>query len=98
MCNAEDRSTPAMNLAYRRTELTEAPLVSVVMPCLNEELAIGACIEKIQRTFETANIDGEIIVCDNGSTDSSVAIAESHGRTSGPTAPSGLRQRISQGV
>jgi glycosyltransferase involved in cell wall biosynthesis len=57
--------------------MTETPLVSVVMPCLNEEEAIGACIEKIQKTFARANIDGEIVVCDNGSTDNSVAIAES---------------------
>jgi hypothetical protein len=52
------------------------PLVSVVMPCLNEEAAIGACIEKIQATFARAGIDGEIVVSDNGSTDASVAIAE----------------------
>jgi glycosyltransferase involved in cell wall biosynthesis len=52
------------------------PLVSVVLPCLNEEAAIGSCIEKIQSTFAKANIAGEIVVCDNGSTDQSVAIAE----------------------
>jgi glycosyltransferase involved in cell wall biosynthesis len=56
--------------------VTPEPLVSVVMPCLNEEAAIGPCIEKIQRTFAAAGIDGEIVVCDNGSTDASVAIAE----------------------
>ena len=56
--------------------MTREPLVSVVMPCLNEEAAIGPCIEKIQRTFAAAGIDGEIVVCDNGSTDASVAIAE----------------------
>ncbi len=56
--------------------MTPEPLVSVVMPCLNEEAAIGPCIEKIQRTFAAAGIDGEIVVCDNGSTDASVAIAE----------------------
>lgn len=61
-------------------EATEgSPLVSVVMPCLNEEEAIGVCIEKILRTFERAGIDGEIVVCDNGSTDNSVAIAERMG-------------------
>ena len=59
--------------------MTGRPLVSVVMPCLNEEAAIGACIEKIQRTFGTAGIAGEIVVCDNGSTDTSVAIAERMG-------------------
>jgi hypothetical protein len=55
---------------------TAEPLVSVVLPCLNEEAAIGSCIEKIQSTFAKANIAGEIVVCDNGSTDQSVAIAE----------------------
>jgi glycosyltransferase involved in cell wall biosynthesis len=55
---------------------TAEPLVSVVLPCLNEEAAIGSCIEKIQGTFARANIPGEIVVCDNGSTDQSVAIAE----------------------
>lgn len=58
---------------------TAQPLVSVVMPCLDEELAIGVCIEKIRRTFEAASIDGEIVVCDNGSSDGSVAIAERMG-------------------
>jgi glycosyltransferase involved in cell wall biosynthesis len=56
--------------------VSHQPLVSVVMPCLNEEEAIGPCIEKIRRTFDEAGIDGEIVVCDNGSTDASVAIAE----------------------
>jgi glycosyltransferase involved in cell wall biosynthesis len=56
--------------------VTPTPLVSVVMPCLNEEAAIGPCIEKIHRTFAAAAIDGEIVVCDNGSTDASVSIAE----------------------
>ena len=56
-----------------------SPEVSVVMPCLNEEEAIGACIEKIRRTFDEAGLDGEIVVCDNGSTDRSVTIAESLG-------------------
>lgn len=55
------------------------PLVSVVLPCLNEEAAIGACLKKILATFAQAHLDGEIIVCDNGSTDGSVAIAESMG-------------------
>jgi glycosyltransferase involved in cell wall biosynthesis len=55
------------------------PEVSVVMPCLNEEAAIGACIEKIRRTLDQGGLDGEIVVCDNGSTDRSVAIAEAMG-------------------
>jgi glycosyltransferase involved in cell wall biosynthesis len=59
--------------------MSQEPLVSVVMPCLDEEEAIGPCIEKIQATFARAGIDGEIVVCDNGSRDASVAIAERMG-------------------
>jgi glycosyltransferase involved in cell wall biosynthesis len=59
--------------------VSQEPLVSVVLPCLNEEKAIGSCIQAIQRTFASAGIDGEIVVCDNGSTDASVSIAERMG-------------------
>lgn len=63
----------------QRMGIADPPLVSVVMPCLNEEEAIGSCIERIQQAFAAANINGEIIVCDNGSTDRSAAIAERMG-------------------
>lgn len=58
---------------------TGNPLVSIIMPCLNEEKAIGICIEKIKNVCSESNINVEIIVSDNGSTDNSVAIAESMG-------------------
>ena len=51
-------------------------LVSIVMPCLNEEETLGTCIQKAQNTLEELGIQGEIVVADNGSTDASVAIAE----------------------
>ena len=51
-------------------------LVSVVMPCLNEEDTLGICIEKAQSTLEALGLQGEVIIADNGSTDNSVAIAE----------------------
>ncbi len=51
--------------------------VSVIIPCLNEEDAIGICIDKVQEVFERESIAGEIIVVDNGSTDKSIEIAES---------------------
>ena len=54
-------------------------MISVVMPCLNEEQAIGICIKKLLKVFSENNIDGEIIICDNGSTDNSVTIAKSFG-------------------
>ena len=51
-------------------------LVSVVMPCLNEEETLGTCIQKAQNTLEKLGIQGEVVVADNGSTDASVEIAE----------------------
>ncbi len=57
----------------------KTPLVSVVMPVLNEEDGLAICIDKIRATLTKAAIDGEIVVSDNGSTDRSVEIAESMG-------------------
>lgn len=51
-------------------------LVSIVMPCLNEEETLGTCIQKAQNTLKELGIQGEVVVADNGSTDASVAIAE----------------------
>lgn len=55
--------------------------VSVVLPCLNEEKAIGICVRKIKEVFTREGIGGEIIVVDNGSVDRSVEIASSEGAT-----------------
>lgn len=53
--------------------------LSVVMPCLNEEITLKTCIEKAQGFMKRYGIDGEVIVADNGSTDRSVEIAEECG-------------------
>jgi len=53
--------------------------VSVVIPCLNEEQSIGACVDSAWAAFDAAGISGEVVVADNGSTDDSVAIAQRHG-------------------
>jgi glycosyltransferase involved in cell wall biosynthesis len=65
------------------TEYTVVPLhqeeaveLSVVMPCLNEAETLERCIVKAQRALEDANIAGEIVIADNGSTDGSIEIAE----------------------
>ena len=56
-----------------------APLVSAIIPCLNEERTLGICIRKAFDVFEKRGIKGEVVVGDNGSSDRSVQIAESLG-------------------
>jgi glycosyltransferase involved in cell wall biosynthesis len=53
--------------------------VSVVMPCLNEAQTLASCIGKALRALREANITGEVVVADNGSSDGSVEIAERMG-------------------
>ena len=55
------------------------PLVSAIIPCLNEERTLGICIEKALSAFARRGIVGEVVVGDNGSTDGSIAIAEALG-------------------
>ncbi len=50
--------------------------VSVVLPCLNEAQTLEICIIKAQRAFADANLAGEVVIADNGSTDGSAEIAE----------------------
>src|SRR5437588_9113164 len=54
-------------------------VVSVVMPCLNEEQTIGACVTKALEGIRKTGLPGEVIVSDNGSSDRSVEIAEALG-------------------
>lgn len=59
--------------------MSAAVEISIVMPCLNEEATIGACVEKAREGIRRMAVSGEIVVADNGSTDRSVAIAQSLG-------------------
>jgi glycosyltransferase involved in cell wall biosynthesis len=72
--------------AARETVVTRGPdpegqeiVVSVVMPCLNEEQTIGLCVVKALEGIRKAGLPGEVIVSDNGSTDRSVEIASELG-------------------
>jgi len=49
--------------------------LSIVLPCLNEEETLESCIRTAQAMLERHGIEGEVIVADNGSTDSSPEIA-----------------------
>lgn len=53
--------------------------VTLVLPCLNEEQAIGRCIQDAMAAFGAAGLDGGVLVVDNGSLDESVAVARAAG-------------------
>ena len=53
--------------------------LTILMPCLNEALTLATCINKAKTFLETNNIDGEILIADNGSTDGSQNIAKELG-------------------
>ena len=55
------------------------PLVSVVIPCLNEAENIAECVTRAHRVLAVARLDGEVIVVDNGSDDGSGDIARAAG-------------------
>ncbi len=54
-------------------------LVSIVIPTLNEEISIGHCIVKAQKTLDALGLSYEIIISDSHSTDSTIAIAKKLG-------------------
>ena len=56
-----------------------AGAVSVVIPCLDEEATIGACVRSAWAGIRAAGVDGEVIVVDNGSADRSAELAQAAG-------------------
>jgi glycosyltransferase involved in cell wall biosynthesis len=67
-----------MNQIHAPDSSNSVPLISVILPSLNEERTIRPCIEKIQRVFSEYAINGEIIISDS-STDRTPEIAQSLG-------------------
>lgn len=55
------------------------PLVTVVIPCLNEEENIKDCVASAFAAMDDAGIAGEVVVADNASEDRSAALAEAAG-------------------
>jgi len=58
---------------------TTDPVVSVVIPCLNEAANIQECVQRARQAMEAAGIAGEVIVADNASEDDSAALAREAG-------------------
>jgi glycosyltransferase involved in cell wall biosynthesis len=60
-------------------ERLSGPVVSVVIPCLDEAENIRACVSDARAAIERMGVDGEVIVADNDSEDDSARIAEEAG-------------------
>ena len=57
----------------------ERPEVSVIIPCRNEAATIASCVRAAFTALARAGYAGEVIVCDNGSSDGSADDAERAG-------------------
>lgn len=79
MVHKLDFAAVRADLDGQRADEVRTPLVSAIIPCLNEERTIGICIRKALDVFARRGIEGEVVVGDNGSSDRSVEIAESLG-------------------
>jgi hypothetical protein len=56
-----------------------SPEISVVIPCLNEEDAVGTVVDQAWEGIRRSGRAGEVIVVDNASTDRSAEVAAEHG-------------------
>ena len=79
MANFAEFRAEAIAQAEPQIPAEEAPLVSAIIPCLNEELTLAICIGKALSAFAKRGIRGEVVIGDNGSTDRSVEIARALG-------------------
>ncbi|HEY8584391.1 MAG TPA: glycosyltransferase family 2 protein [Capillimicrobium sp.] len=61
------------------TDEIQTPLVSVVIPCLNEAENIEECVRRARAAMDGAGIPGEVVVADNDSEDGSPELAAAAG-------------------
>jgi glycosyltransferase involved in cell wall biosynthesis len=65
--------------AQADVEDRSAPLVSVVIPCLNEAENIELCVKAALAALRVMGVPGEVVVADNDSEDDSARLAERAG-------------------
>jgi hypothetical protein len=74
------------------------PVLSIVMPCLDEARTVGICIRKAGQFLASSGIAGEIIVADNGSSDGSQEMAHDPGARVVPVARRGYGDALRAGI
>jgi glycosyltransferase involved in cell wall biosynthesis len=74
------------------TELT------ILMPCLNEAETLAVCIRKARGFLVENDVEGEVLIADNGSTDGSLEIAEAEGARVIPVPRKGYGAALAGGI
>jgi len=70
---------PSLTSSYETRDHGADVELTILMPCLNEAETIAICVQKATSFLLLHDVDGEVLVADNGSTDGSVALAEAAG-------------------
>ncbi|MGI8594097.1 MAG: glycosyltransferase family 2 protein, partial [Solirubrobacteraceae bacterium] len=68
-------STVDQTATLAHLPVADTPVVSVVIPCLNEAETIEECVRRALATLEANDLTGEVVVVDNGSGDGSDELA-----------------------
>ncbi len=76
MTSTVEQITPTL---AEGVEGRQTPLVSVVIPCLNEAENIESCVAAALQALGRMGVQGEVVVADNDSEDDSVRLAEQAG-------------------
>ena len=72
--------------------------LTVVMPCLNEAETVATCVRKAVSFLREHDIDGEVLVADNGSTDGSQELATEAGARVLPVSEKGYGNALMGGI
>jgi glycosyltransferase involved in cell wall biosynthesis len=67
------------SLTHDEARELHTPLVSVVIPCLNEAENIVECVTAARQALDAMGVPGEVVVADNNSEDDSARLAEEAG-------------------
>lgn len=73
-------------------------MVSIVFPCRNEERTVAECVREGWKALAAAGVSGEVLVVDNGSEDSSAAVARKAGARVVSCATPGYGAALDHGV
>lgn len=68
------------------------------MPCLNEAETVARCVAEALAALESAGLEGEVLVADNGSTDDSRELAAAAGARVVPVAERGYGSALLGGI